>query len=80
MPTHLDYRGSFEEYAAAKWNIQKNMTADDYLVLNFNQDWAREWLAKLRLLLILFQQLKRWMVLSCGAVLTFRGEAIYKGG
>gem|GEM_PF-301939 len=38
MPTHLDYHGSVEEYAAAKWNIQKNMTADDYLVLNFNQE------------------------------------------
>ena len=42
MPTHLDYHGSFEEYVAAKWNIQKNMTASDYVVLNFNQDLAKE--------------------------------------
>ena len=26
MPTHIDYHGSFENYVAAKWNLQKNMT------------------------------------------------------
>ncbi|PZO95490.1 MAG: UDP-N-acetylmuramoyl-L-alanine--D-glutamate ligase [Streptococcus pyogenes] len=41
MPTHLDYHGSFEAYVAAKWNIQKQMTADDYIVLNFNQSIAK---------------------------------------
>ena len=29
MPTHIDYHGSFEEYVAAKWNIQNKMTAAD---------------------------------------------------
>ena len=42
MPTHIDYHGSFEDYVAAKWNIQSNMTAADYLVLNFNQELAKE--------------------------------------
>ena len=42
MPTHIDYHGSFEEYVAAKWNIQNQMTADDFVVLNFNQDLAKE--------------------------------------
>ena len=42
MSTHIDYHGTFEEYVAAKWNIQKNMTADDFVVLNFNQDLAKE--------------------------------------
>ena len=42
MPTHIDYHGSFEEYVAAKWNIQNKMTAADFLVLNFNQDLAKE--------------------------------------
>ena len=42
MPTHIDYHGTFENYVAAKWNIQKNMTADDFVVLNFNQDLAKE--------------------------------------
>lgn len=40
MPTHLDYHGSFEEYVQAKWNIQKNMTHEDYLILNGNQEIA----------------------------------------
>lgn len=38
MPTHLDYHGSFEDYVAAKWRIQAEMTADDYLILNANQE------------------------------------------
>lgn len=40
LPTHLDYHGSFEEYVAAKWNIQHCMTSDDILVLNMNQPIA----------------------------------------
>ncbi|MEQ9810241.1 UDP-N-acetylmuramoyl-L-alanine--D-glutamate ligase [Streptococcus jiangjianxini] len=36
-PTHLDYHGTFEDYVAAKWNIQNHMTASDYIVLNANQ-------------------------------------------
>ncbi|AYG00648.1 UDP-N-acetylmuramoyl-L-alanine--D-glutamate ligase [Lactococcus allomyrinae] len=35
---HLDYHGSQEAYEAAKWRIQENMTADDLLILNFNQE------------------------------------------
>lgn len=35
---HLDYHGSREEYVAAKWRIQENMIAEDYLILNFNQE------------------------------------------
>ena len=46
MPTHIDYHGSFEEYVAAKWNIQNNMTKTDFLVLNFNQILAKELAAK----------------------------------
>ena len=42
MPTHLDYHGSFEEYVEAKWHIQDRMGSDDVLVLNFNQDLAKE--------------------------------------
>lgn len=38
---HLDYHGSQENYEAAKWRMQENMTADDVLVLNFNQDKLR---------------------------------------
>ncbi len=42
MPTHLDYHGDFDAYVAAKWHIQDHMTAEDVLVLNFNQDLAKD--------------------------------------
>lgn len=38
---HLDYHGSQEAYEAAKWRIQENMTADDFLILNFMQEKGR---------------------------------------
>lgn len=38
--THLDYHGSRENYIAAKMNITKNQTADDYFVVNYDdQEW-----------------------------------------
>ena len=33
-PDHLDRHGSFEAYAAAKTRITENQTADDFLILN----------------------------------------------
>jgi len=77
MPTHLDYHGSFEDYVAAKWNIQKNMTASDYVVLNFNQDLAKELAKKTTAQVIPFStQEKVDGAYLDGDVLTFRGEAI----
>ena len=77
MPTHLDYHGSVEDYAAAKWNIQKNMTADNYLVLNFNQDWAKEMSSQTKATVVPFSTTEKvdGAYLE-GDVLTFRGEAI----
>lgn len=79
MPTHLDYHGSFEEYVAAKWNIQKNMTVSDYVVLNFNQDLAKELAKKTAAKVLPFstQEQVDGAYLD-GDVLTFRGEAIMK--
>lgn len=77
MPTHLDYHGSFEEYVAAKWNIQKNMTASDYVVLNFNQDLAKELAKKTAAKVLPFSTKEKVDgVYLDGDVLTFRGEAI----
>lgn len=79
MPTHLDYHGSFEEYASAKWNIQKNMTVDDYLVLNFNQDWAKEMASQTQATVVPFSTTEKVDgAYLDGDVLTFRGEAIIK--
>ena len=77
MPTHLDYHGSFEEYVAAKWNIQKNMTASDYVVLNFNQDLAKELAKKTAAKVLPFATKEKVDgAYLDGDVLTFRGEAI----
>lgn len=79
MPTHLDYHGSFEDYVAAKWNIQKNMTASDYAVLNFNQDLAKELAKKTAAKVLPFSTKEKVDgAYLDGDVLTFRGEAIMK--
>lgn len=38
---HLDYHGDRSGYVLAKWQIQKNMGADDYFVINFDQEELR---------------------------------------
>ena len=38
---HIDYHGTREEYVKAKWQLQKNMTESDYLILNWNQSELR---------------------------------------
>ncbi|BBD22140.1 UDP-N-acetylmuramoyl-L-alanine--D-glutamate ligase [Streptococcus constellatus] len=77
MPTHIDYHGSFEEYVAAKWNIQNNMTKTDFLVLNFNQILAKELAAKTQVTVVPFSTKEKvdGAYLE-GNVLMFRGEAI----
>ncbi|KXU01728.1 UDP-N-acetylmuramoylalanine--D-glutamate ligase [Streptococcus constellatus] len=77
MPTHIDYHGSFEEYVAAKWNIQNNMTKTDFLVLNFNQTLAKELAAKTQATVVPFSTKEKvdGAYLE-GNVLMFRGEAI----
>ena len=77
MPTHLDNHGSFEEYVAAKWNIQKNMTASDCVILNFNQDLAKELAKKTAAKVLPFSTKEKVDgAYLDGDVLTFRGEAI----
>ncbi|MBL1223809.1 UDP-N-acetylmuramoyl-L-alanine--D-glutamate ligase [Enterococcus sp. BWR-S5] len=39
---HIDYHGTREEYVKAKWNIQKNMTNAEYLILNWDQEELRQ--------------------------------------
>lgn len=77
MPTHIDYHGSFEAYVAAKWNIQKNMTAADHLILNFNQDLAKELAEKTQASVVPFSTLEKvdGAYLENG-LLYFRGEAV----
>lgn len=79
MPTHIDYHGTFEEYVAAKWNIQKNMTADDFVVLNFNQDLAKELAHKTAAQVVPFSTTEKVDgAYLDGDTLYFKGEAIMK--
>jgi UDP-N-acetylmuramoylalanine--D-glutamate ligase len=39
---HLDYHGSMEAYANAKWRMFQNMNQSDYAVLNYDQAAIRE--------------------------------------
>lgn len=41
-PAHLDYHGTFEAYADAKWQMFQNMQGEDVAVLNFDQAVIRE--------------------------------------
>ncbi len=77
MPTHIDYHGSFENYVAAKWNLQKNMTKSDFLVLNFNQTLAKDLAAKTQATVVPFSTTEEvdGAYLE-GDILTFRGEPI----
>ena len=77
MPTHIDYHGSFEEYVAAKWNIQKNMSKSDFLILNFNQTLAKELAAKTQATVVPFSTTEKvdGAYLE-GNMLTFRGEPV----
>ena len=77
IPTHIDYHGSFENYVAAKWNIQKNMSKSDFLVLNFNQTLAKELAAKTQATVVPFSTTEKvdGAYLE-GNMLTFRGEPV----
>lgn len=79
IPTHIDYHGTFEEYVAAKWNIQKNMSADDFVVLNFNQDLAKELVQKTVAKVVPFSTTEKVDgAYLDGDTLYFKGEAIMK--
>ncbi|MGT2933044.1 UDP-N-acetylmuramoyl-L-alanine--D-glutamate ligase [Streptococcus catagoni] len=58
MPTHLDYHGSFEAYVQAKWNIQKQMTEADFLILNADQEISSELALKTKARVLYFSREK----------------------
>ena len=79
MPTHIDYHGSFENYVAAKWNLQKNMTEKDVIILNFNQDLAKELATKTKASVLPFSTIEKvdGAYLEDG-LLKFKGEAVMR--
>lgn len=77
MPTHIDYHGDFDGYVAAKWNMQNRMTKDDFVVLNVNQDLAKELAHKTQATVVPFSTTEQvdGGYLADGT-LYFKGEAI----
>ena len=43
---HLDYHGTFEEYANAKFGVTRNQTEEDYFIFNDDQEIVREYAEK----------------------------------
>lgn len=78
-PTHIDYHGTVEDYIAAKWRIQQNMTAADFLVLNMNQQAIRDLARQTQATVVPFSTNEKvdGAYLE-GGVLYFKGEAIMK--
>lgn len=79
MPTHIDYHGSFENYVEAKWNIQKNMMAADTIILNFNQELAKDLAARTNAKVVPFSTKEKvdGAYLEDG-MLCFKGQAVMK--
>lgn len=79
MPTHIDYHGDFEGYVQSKWNIQNQMTAQDYLVLNFNQDEIRQLASHTKAQVVPFSTTEKVDgAYLDGETLFFKEEAIMK--
>ncbi len=74
---HLDYHGSQEAYEEAKWQIQKNMTENDFLILNDNQEKMHQWAQQTKAQVIFFSTTREieGAYLKDG-ILYFKGEAI----
>lgn len=77
MPTHIDYHGDFEGYVEAKWNMQNHMTEEDFVVLNFNQDLAKDLAQRTQATVIPFSTSEKvdGAYLEEGT-LYFKGEAV----
>lgn len=43
---HLDYHGTFEGYAEAKFGVTRNQTAEDYFIYNADQEIVRQYAAR----------------------------------
>lgn len=56
--THLDYHGSQAAYEEAKWQIQKNLTPENYLILNGNQEKLVAWAEKTKASVLRFATTK----------------------
>ncbi|HZG70269.1 MAG TPA: UDP-N-acetylmuramoyl-L-alanine--D-glutamate ligase [Chondromyces sp.] len=77
---HLDYHGTKEEYAAAKMNITKNQTKEDYLILNGDQPELLRLAEKSQARILLFSSKQKIEdgAFQEGGVIYFKGEEIIR--
>lgn len=76
---HLDYHGTRAEYVQAKWHLQENMTAEDHLVLNWDQEELRKLSTQTKATVVPFSSKEEVDgAYLAGDTLYFRGEAIMK--
>lgn len=75
---HLDYHGTFEEYADAKFGVTRNQTADDYFIYNADQQIVRDYAAKSKAQLVPFTVKGRAEkgISADGATIYWQGDAI----
>ncbi|CAM3957448.1 UDP-N-acetylmuramoyl-L-alanine--D-glutamate ligase [Catellicoccus marimammalium] len=57
---HLDYHKDRTEYVESKWKIQQNMTKEDYLILNFDQEELRQLSQQTKATVIPFSRQKEY--------------------
>ncbi|NKZ29968.1 UDP-N-acetylmuramoyl-L-alanine--D-glutamate ligase [Facklamia miroungae] len=69
---HLDYHGTREEYIAAKLNLVKQMTKEDYLVYNADQVELETWLEDCSAIKVPFSRQK---IVTSGAYI--KGQSFY---
>lgn len=77
---HLDYHGTFEEYAEAKFCVTKNQTAKDYFIYNADQQIVVDYAKKSKAQLVPFTTKGRSETgISADAeTIYWQGEAILK--
>lgn len=78
VSSHLDYHGTREAYVAAKMRMTMNQTADDYLILNWDQEELQELAKQSKAQIVPFSRMK---VLKMGAYVQdnwiyFKGEKV----
>lgn len=76
---HIDYHGTRAAYVNAKWRLQENMTAEDFLVLNWNQKELRDLSQRTKAVVVPFstEEVVEGAYLK-DAVLYYKGQAVMK--
>ena len=77
---HLDYHGTFEDYAEAKFGVTRNQTSEDYFIYNADQQVVSDYAHKSKAQLVPFTTKGRAKtgISADEATIYWQGEAILK--